>query len=205
LKIYDITQELFGCRIYPGDPAPKREVLSSMDEGALYNLTALSLCAHNGTHLDAPSHFLKEGDSIDKLPLEKTVGRCFVASCAGVLSGEDAAEILRKAERALQERPKRLLLKGETEVSLDAARVFASFGLSLLGNESQTVGPKDTPMAVHLSLLSAGTLLLEGVVLEAVPEGVYFLSAAPLLLGGAEGAPVRAYLIEEYRDNEIPR
>ena len=197
MKIYDITQELFESKVYPGDPAPRRERLSSMEEGALYNLTALSLCAHNGTHLDAPYHFLKDGDTIEKLPLEKTVGRCYVANCVGVLSGADAEEILQRALRALGEKPQRLLLKGETEVSLAAASVFASAGLMLLGNESQTVGPQDAPMAVHLELLSAGTLLLEGVVLKDVPQGVYFLSAAPLLLAGSDGAPVRAYLIEE--------
>ena len=197
MKIYDITQELFESKVYPGDPAPKRERLCEMEKGDLYNLTALSLCAHNGTHLDAPYHFLKDGDTIEKLPLEKTVGRCYVANCVGVLSGADAGEILQRAERALGEKPQRLLLKGETEVSLEAAVVFASAGLLLLGNESQTVGPQDAPMAVHLELLSAGTLLLEGVVLKDVPQGVYFLSAAPLLLAGSDGAPVRAYLIEE--------
>ena len=125
------------------------------------------------------------------------MGRCYVANCVGVLSGADAEEILQRALRALGEKPQRLLLKGETEVSLAAASVFASAGLMLLGNESQTVGPQDAPMAVHLELLSAGTLLLEGVVLKDVPQGVYFLSAAPLLLAGSDGAPVRAYLIEE--------
>ncbi len=58
--ILDITQELFSCRVFPGDPAPKRERISSMEDGAAYNLTALSLCAHNGTHADAPFHFLPD-------------------------------------------------------------------------------------------------------------------------------------------------
>ena len=62
--VLDISQELFSCRVFPGDPAPKRERISSMAEGALYNLTALSLCAHNGTHADAPFHFLRDGKTI---------------------------------------------------------------------------------------------------------------------------------------------
>ena len=57
MKIYDISQEVFGCVVYPGDPEPKKEVLSRMSDGALYNLTALSMCCHNGTHVDAPFHF----------------------------------------------------------------------------------------------------------------------------------------------------
>lgn len=89
------------------------------------------------------------------------------------------------------------MIKGDAEVSLEAAKVFASAGILLLGNEEQTVGPKNEPMAVHLALLSADVVLLEGVNLSEVSEGVYFLNAAPLNLAGAEGSPCRAVLIEE--------
>ena len=65
----------------------------------------------------------------------------------------------------------------------------------MLGNESQTVGPEDAPMEVHLILLGAGVILLEGIRLAEVTEGVYFLSAAPLNLAGADGSPCRAILI----------
>ena len=58
MTIYDISQEVFSCRVFPGDPAPERRVLSSMEKGDLYNLTAFNMCAHNGTHVDAPFHFL---------------------------------------------------------------------------------------------------------------------------------------------------
>ena len=197
MKIYDITRELFSAPVYPGDPAPRKELLSSMEQGDLYNLTALSLCAHNGTHLDAPRHFIKDGQMINELSLEKTVGYVYVAEHTGKVLREDAEGMLEKAKRALGEAPKKLLIKGDAEVTLSAARYFARAGLELLGNESQTVGPEDAPMAVHRALLGAGTVLLEGVVLEDVPEGVYFLSAAPMLLEGADGAPVRAYLIKE--------
>jgi arylformamidase len=81
-------------------------------------------------------------------------------------------------------------------VTLEAAEVFAEAGILLLGNESQTVGPEDAPMQVHLKLLGAQVVLLEGVRLEAVPEGVYLLHAAPMNLGGADGAPCRATLME---------
>ena len=79
--------------------------------------------------------------------------------------------------------------------SVNAARAFAQSGICLIGNESQTVGPEDAPKEVHLILLGAGIVLLEGIVLTDVPEGKYFLSAAPLNLGGCDGAPCRAYLI----------
>ena len=77
----------------------------------------------------------------------------------------------------------------------EAAKVFAEAEILLLGNESQTVGPEDAPMAVHLILLGADVILLEGIRLAAVSEGVYLLNAAPLNLSGADGSPCRAVLI----------
>ena len=67
MKIFDISQELFTCQVYPGDPAPKKTMLQSMDKGEAYNLTALNLCAHNGTHIDAPFHFIHDGKTVDEL------------------------------------------------------------------------------------------------------------------------------------------
>ena len=81
-------------------------------------------------------------------------------------------------------------------MSAEAAEAFAAANILLLGNESQTVGPENAPMQVHLILLSADVVLLEGVRLSEVPEGAYFLSAAPLNLAGAEGSPCRAVLVD---------
>ena len=197
MKIYDISQEVFSCRVYPGDPSPERQVLNTIESGGLYHLTALRMCAHNGTHVDAPSHFIRDGKTVDEMPLSVFVGRAYVAERQGIVTAEDARAILLAAERCDPEAARRILLKGELEVSLDAAKVFADAGILLLGNESQTVGPHDAPMAVHLVLLGADVVLLEGIRLSAVPEGVYLLNAAPLNLAGAEGAPCRAILIGE--------
>lgn len=196
MKIYDISQEVFSCSVYPGDPAPQREILSSMKDGSLYNLTAISMCAHNGTHVDAPYHFINEGKTIDKIPLCKTVGLAFVAEHDGILTAPDAQNILERAKQSDPESAKRILIKGSATVSKEAAIAFAKEGIDLIGNESQTVGPEDGPMEVHLILLGAETVLLEGIRLSDVPEGVYFLNAAPLSLGGADGAPCRAILVE---------
>lgn len=196
MKIYDISQEVFGCQVYPGDPAPERNVLSSMEKGEVCNLTAFSMCAHNGTHIDAPFHFIKDGKSVDAICLEAFVGMAYVAEHHGIVFGKDAAEIIEKAQVQNPEAAKRILVKGSAEVSLEAAKVFASSGILLLGNESQTVGPEDAPMAVHQMLLGANIILLEGIRLSGVSEGVYFLSAAPLNLYGADGSPCRAVLLD---------
>ena len=197
MKIYDISQEVFSCKVFPGDPAPQRQVLSSMETGALYNLTAISMCAHNGTHVDAPFHFIKDGNTVDAIPLEAVVGTAYVAEHHGIVTGDDAASMLAKAKALNPEAAKRMLIKGAAVVSEEAAKIFAASGMLLVGNESQTVGPEDAPMAVHHILLGANVILLEGIRLAAVPEGVYLLNAAPLNLAGADGAPCRALLIAE--------
>ena len=196
MKIYDISQEVFSCQVYPGDPTPEKTVLKSMDKGEVYNLTAINMCAHNGTHIDAPRHFIKDGKTVDEICLEAFVGMAYVAEHQGIVSSDDAIEIIEKAKEQDSESAKRILIKGDVEVSLDAAKVFASSDILLLGNEPQAVGPQNTPMAVHLVLLGANVILLEGVRLTDVSEGVYFLNAAPLNLSGADGSPCRAVLID---------
>ncbi len=188
--LIDISQEVFSCKVYPGDPAPERNRLQSTAQGALYNLTAFSMCAHNGTHIDAPFHFLGDGKSVDAMGLAPFVGECFVFRHEGDVSALDAQRMLARAEGV-----PRILLAGALTVTAEAARVFAEAGILLLGNEGQTVGPEDAPMEVHLILLGAQIALLEGIVLTNVEEGRYFLSAAPLNLGGCDGAPCRAFLM----------
>ena len=193
-RLIDISQEVFSCCVYPGDPAPEMEPKMRIADGAVCNLTAFSMCAHNGTHVDAPFHFLRDGKTIDEVPLERFTGDCFLARHEGDVTAADAENILRRAAQAGA--PERILIAGKATVTEDAARVFAGAGILLIGNESQTVGPEDAPMQVHLILLGAEVVLLEGVVLKGIPEGKYFLNAAPLNLGGLDGAPCRAWLME---------
>ena len=192
--IIDISQEVFSCNIYPGDPEPEKFVLESMENGEVYNLSAFSMCAHNGTHIDAPYHFIKNGKTIDELELDTLVGVCYVKRHNGEVTAQDAKKILEQAKE--QGAKDRILIAGSAVVTAEAAEVFADSKIKLIGNESQSVGPEDAPMAVHLILLQAGVVLLEGLVLTGVEEGKYMLFAAPINLGGFEGAPCRAILIK---------
>ena len=191
MKIYDISQEVFSCAVYPGDPKPEKQTVYSTGAGDLYNLSFFAMCAHNGTHVDAPFHFLHDGKTVDQIDLSHFVGDCFVTRHEGDVTAADAENILKKADGA-----ERILIAGNATVTIEAAEVFAAGGIKLLGNEGQTVGPENAPMQVHLILLRREIALLEGIVLQGIPEGQYFLSAAPLNLGGADGAPCRAYLID---------
>ena len=190
MKIYDISQPVMTCVVFPGDPAPESRRLLSVDKGDVCNLTAFSMCAHNGTHIDAPFHFLSQGKRLDQLPLDTWIGPAWVVSHNGEVSGEDARAMLETTHA------ERLLIRGKAVVTQEAAAVFAQGGLKLVGNESQTVGPENAPKQVHLILLGAEVALLEGIRLAHVPDGEYLLNAAPLNLGAIDGAPCRAVLMK---------
>ena len=196
MKIYDISQEVFSCEVFPGDPTPQKQTVCSMKNGDLYNMIAFSMCAHNGTHIDAPRHFISDGATVEDININKFVGFAYVISHKGEVTADDAREMLANAKKLNPEAAKRILIKGYATVTVEAADVFADGKIDLIGNESQTVGPIDAPMQVHLRLLGEGVVLLEGIRLADVPDGVYFLNAAPLNLGDVDGAPARAILIE---------
>ena len=120
MTIYDISQEVFSCAVFPGDPAPQRERLMTIQNGAVCNLTAFSMCAHNGTHIDAPYHFLDNGETVDQLSLSKTVGYAYVVAHEGSLTAEDARKILDRAEAIDCECAKRILIKGTQQVPREA-------------------------------------------------------------------------------------
>lgn len=194
--IYDISQPVFGCAVYPGDPKPEKTLLSSLANGDVCNLTAFSMCAHNGTHVDAPLHFLKDGKGVGSVALTKFIGPAYVGTVEGDIDAQDAKELLEKAKNAFPGAERRILIRGNATVTLAAANVFAGAGIDLIGSESQSVGPEDAPMAVHLALLRAEVVLLEGLRLTAVPDGAYYLNCAPLNLGDCDGAPCRAILMD---------
>ena len=195
MKIYDLSQEVFTSVVFPGDPAPKKETLASLSGGDACNLTAFSMCAHNGTHLDAPYHFIENGRTVENIPLEQVVGEAYLAETSGIVTEADIRAIVAKAKAVSDEAAKRILIKGNAQLSYEGALALVENGVILYGNESQTVGPEDAPMAIHRLLLGQGIVLLEGIRPTDVGEGSYLLVAAPLSLGGADGAPCRAILI----------
>lgn len=187
MKIYDISQELFSSSVYPGDKVPVCRRISSMESGAVCNITELEMNAHNGTHVDAPRHFVRDGITIDQLPLDVLIGKCTVKTFDHDLTAKDI-EGCRGMER--------LLCRGNVCLTIEAARELANTKIRLIGVEPQSIAPMDAPMPVHVEVLSHGILALEGLVLDEIPDGEYFLSAAPLRLGGSDGAPCRAVLID---------
>ncbi len=188
MRIYDISQEFFTSRVFPGDPAPGKVVVSSIAEGAEFNMTQISCGSHNGTHMDAPKHFCAGGKSIDQIDLDRCIGKCKLIELSGKVYAQDIAD-------AMDDGTVRLLIKGDIEITLAGAEKMTELGLRFLGVEGLTVGPMDAPMKVHLELLGHEVAILEGCVMEDVPTGDYFLAAQPIKYGGVDGAPVRPLLI----------
>ena len=196
MEIYDISQEVFGCNVFPGDPSPERIIKMSISDGEICNLTEFSMCAHNGTHVDAPFHFIDGAKTIDQVDMDRFIGYAYVAEHEGEVSAEDAERFIADAKKCDPKSAERILVKGDATVTAEAAKVFAREGIKLFGNESQTVGPEDAPKEVHLIMLGAEIVLLEGIRLAHVPKGSYLLNAAPLNLGGSDGSPCRAILMK---------
>lgn len=194
MNIIDISRDMLTAEVYPGDPAPSFEWLSRIGETADCNLSLLSACLHTGTHADAPLHFVEGGDSIEKCALDTFIGPCAVVEIrGGVITGEDAEKLLPKG-------CERLLIKsGGRAFFMDAsAEELAASGLKLIGTDALSVGCKGNQIKPHKAFLQNSVYILEGLDLEKVKPGNYFLIAAPIKLGGLEGAPVRALLVDDY-------
>ena len=69
-KIIDISVGISpDMLIYPGDPKPQIETISSIEtDGA--KVSSISFGSHTGTHIDAPSHIFEDGVTIDRIQLD---------------------------------------------------------------------------------------------------------------------------------------
>lgn len=193
MQIYDITRELFSSPVYPGDPEPTLNKITTIEEGEDYTISSFSACCHNGTHMDAPVHAIADGDDIAKLPLTGMIGPCTVVTLSETVTKE-LAEILISHCR------ERILLRtnGYAALTADGAEVLTQSGIELVGVDAICLAADEkTELVVHRTLLGAGVLLLEGIILDGVPDGNYLLAALPVKMQGADGAPVRAVLLEE--------
>ena len=194
MHLIDITRDVTTAEVYPGDPETVLEQIQSIGDGCDYNLSVLSVCLHTGTHVDAPLHFIEGGFSADQFPPEIFVGPCTVIEVQeSPITGE-------YVNCRFPQTAERVLIKGGGEVTFmdSAAWEAAELPLRLIGTDAQSIAMYGSEIQTHKAFLSKGIAIIEGLDLSAVEPGNYFLLALPMKIGGAEGAPVRAFLADDY-------
>ncbi|HSB61052.1 MAG TPA: cyclase family protein [Vicinamibacteria bacterium] len=189
---------------YPGDPPFEIRHTHRTADGEAYSATRISLGTHVGTHVDAPSHFLAGGATVDQLNLEILMGKARVAEVTAreridradleALDLRDDIRVLLKTRMSGQmHRP--LVQEDYVYLTVDAAGYLVQAGMKLVGIDYLSVdrfGTMDYPS--HHALLEAGVVVLEGLDLSAVEPGEYEMTCLPLRIQGAEGAPARVIL-----------
>jgi arylformamidase len=198
MEIFDITRPLSAeTLVFPGDMQPS---FRQRDEGK-YLISDLHISTHTGTHIDAPVHYLKSGETIDTIPLTSLIGRCRVIDVSSAGSIITADHLAGKTDNIT-----RLLLKtsfsGQTRfsenypsLSFDAALLITGKGIHCIGIDSPSIESYHCDGTVHRELLRKGCIIIELLDLSSVPEGEYHMIALPLRLEGLDGSPARVVLV----------
>jgi arylformamidase len=185
----------------------KFDFLHDMRKGDAFTLSAYSMGAHSGTHIDAPMHFVRDGASIEQIPLNALIGPARVIDIPDAVQAIDAAELNRHDWRGAPRvlfRP-RSALRGWMSSSTfhrdfayiapDAAKLLADAGIQLVGIDyisAEQFGAA-APLT-HRTLLGRNIPIVEGLALDRISAGDYDLIVLPIKVGGHEGAPARAVL-----------
>lgn len=196
--------------VWPGDPAIQIHQFKNIGEHGC-NVTNLSLCAHTATHVDAPMHFVEDGEGSHDIELDTMIGEAYVVEYPGKGSVEpaffeslnlpaDISRLLLKTKNS-HEHP----LEGDFDphfvaISPGSAQWLVERGIALIGIDGPSIQAfHDANNATHEILLGARTVILEGLNLAQVTPGKYRLIALPLHIPNIDGAPVRAILTKEAR------
>lgn len=207
--IYDISVPVrSGGVVYPGNPTISITAQQAIAQGAGANVSRVDFGSHTGTHVDAPKHFFDDGAGIDALPLDVLMGPARLIamddSVKSVGEAELRAQDLRGVTRLLiRTRNSAWLTSGSSEfhpdytfVAPDGAAYLVSLGVKLVGVDYLSVEQFHSGHhRTHRTLLGAGVVIVEGLMLTEPPPGNYDLRCLPLRLTGLDGAPARAVLV----------
>lgn len=193
--------------VYEGDAPMTFTFLHDMRKGDSFTLSAYSLGAHSGTHVDAPMHFVAAGGSVDQIPIERLIGPARVIEIPDNVQAIDAAELAKHdwhgAPRILF-RTRSSIRGWMTQANFhrdfayiapDAAQLLADANVQLVGIDYLSAEQFAAPAPrAHQILLGKGIPIVEGLSLVSVHGGDYDLIVLPMKVGGHEGAPGRAVL-----------
>ena len=194
-----------GMAHWPDNPPVRIERTLDMDRGDVANVSEMSFGSHTGTHMDAPVHFVRDGEGIDRMPLGATMGSATVIEIqdpVSVKTDELDPHRIGPGERVLFKTPNSARRWWEEDfiedfvyVSQEAARYLADRGVVTVGVDYLSVGGfyRDGE-ETHQALLGAGIWVIEGLDLSGVQPGEYELLCLPIKVQGGDGAPARALL-----------
>ena len=209
MTIYDITLTITSTLpVWPGDPPVRLTQPSHLERGDICTITRLDMGAHTGTHLDAPAHFIRGGATAESLSLDVLIGPALVVDARG--RGHVTANVLETLvippgvqrlllhtdNSAIWQRGEMAFVEQFTAIAADGAQWLVDHGIRLVGIDYLSVGSFDDGIPTHQILLDAGVIAVEGLNLSAIEPGDYQLICLPIKLGGSDGAPCRAVLIE---------
>ncbi len=208
--IYDISVPLrAGGVVYPGNPPIEITAQQAIAKGAGANVSRVDFGSHSGTHVDAPKHFFDDGVGVDALPLDVLMGPARLIAMADSVKSVGEAELrahdLGGVTRLLiRTRNSAWLASGDGEfhpdytfVAPDGAAYLVSLGVQLVGVDYLSIEQFHSGHhRTHRTLLGAGVVIVEGLVLTEPPPGDYELRCLPLRLSGLDGGPARAVLVK---------
>ena len=204
MKIMDVTVPFSkDLVVYPGDPPVRIDRKASIDEGAKFNLSRISFGSHSGTHVDPPFHFLQDGITVDKLPLELLIGRARVVEITATVVDEAALSefdftndmrVLFKTRNSYLWSHKKFV-KDYVHITPAAATMLVNNGIKVVGIDYLSVDKLDAEEPeTHRTLLGGGAIIIEGLDLREVEAGDYEMICLPLKVRDGDGAPARVVL-----------
>lgn len=207
MKLFDLSHPIrTGMPVYPGDPQVRFEpALTIANDSA--EVTAVHLGTHTGTHLDAPSHSVPGGQTVDQLDLTLLQGSAAVLHLATTATAEQP---IRREDLAhiLDQLPDIVCLatgwdrhfhdplrEHHPYIEVGLAELFWQRGARVLGIDTLSPDPTarhDSNFQVHQFWLGRGGVIVENLRnLTDLPDRVQ-MSILPLPLAGLDGSPVRA-------------
>ncbi|MEM7667155.1 MAG: arylformamidase [Pseudomonadota bacterium] len=203
-RIWDISQPLrAGLPVWPGDTEFAQARTWQIEAGSPVNVSALTLSTHSGAHADAPLHYSPDAPDIASVDLDPYLGECLVVDARGVGELIEVGDLphLNSADRVLfrtfEQFPHDRWDAATTAIAPETIEWLAVQGVRLVGIDSPSIDPQDSKtMDAHKAVLKHDIRVLEGLVLDDVPEGRYELIALPLPIVAGDASPVRAILRE---------
>lgn len=188
---------------WPGDTPFQQHATWQIDAHCPVNVGRITLSPHTGAHADAPLHYDPAGAAIGAVSLAPYLGPCRVIHCLEAdglvephhlqphLAGVPPRVLIRTCQTAPQDRWPDTF----TAIAADAIALLAAHGVCLVGTDTPSLDPQHSKtLDAHHAVAAHGMAILEGLVLDEVPQGDYELIALPLKFTHLDASPVRAVL-----------